>query len=93
VVAECFDLAEEKAMLVSSLRKYLPEAYVVAVSGIAGTETGSRIELRKLSDKLYMIGDMESDSESGIGLFASRVGIAASMQAHLILRILLGEEK
>ena len=93
VVAECFDRADEKAMLVSSLRKYLPEAYVITVSGIAGTETGSRIELRELSDKLYMIGDMESDSESGIGLFASRVGIAASMQAHLILRLLLGEEK
>jgi sulfur carrier protein ThiS adenylyltransferase len=93
VVAECFDRADEKAMLVSSLRKHLPEAYVVTVSGIAGTETGSKIELKKLSDKLYMIGDMESDSESGIGLFASRVGIAASMQAHLILRILLGEEK
>ena len=36
VVAECFDRADEKAMLVSSLRKYLPEAFVVAVSGIAG---------------------------------------------------------
>jgi sulfur carrier protein ThiS adenylyltransferase len=93
VVAECLDRADEKAMLVTSLRKYLPESYVVAVSGIAGTEAGSRIELKKLSDKLYLIGDMESDSESGIGLFASRVGIAASMQAHLILRILLGEEK
>jgi sulfur carrier protein ThiS adenylyltransferase len=93
VVAECFDRADQKAMLVSSLRKYLPKSYVVAVSGIAGTETGSRIELNKLSDKLYMIGDMESDSESGMGLFASRVGIAASMQAHLILRLLLGEEK
>jgi sulfur carrier protein ThiS adenylyltransferase len=93
VVAECFDRADEKAMLVSSLRKYLPEAYVVTVSGIAGTETGSRIELKKLSEKLYMIGDMESDSELGIGLFASRVGIAASMQAHLILRLVLGEEK
>ena len=93
VVAECFDRADQKAMLVSSLRKYLPEAYVVTVSGIAGTETGSKIELKKLSDKLYMIGDMESDSESRMGLFATRVGIAASMQAHLILRILLGEEK
>ena len=93
IVAECFDRADQKAMLVSSLRKYLPEAYVVAVSGIAGTETSSKIELKKLSDKLYMIGDLESDSESGMGLFATRVGIAASMQAHLILRILLGEEK
>jgi len=93
VVAECFDRADQKAMLVSSLRKYLPEVFVVAVSGIAGTETSSKIELKKLSDKLYMIGDLESDSESGMGLFATRVGIAASMQAHLILRILLGEEK
>src|SRR5210317_129044 len=93
VVAECFDRADEKAMLVTSLRKYLPESYMVVVSGIAGTETGSRIELKKLSDKLYMIGDMQSDSELGIGLFSTRVGIAASMQAHLILRILLGEEK
>ena len=93
VVAECFDRADEKAMLVSSLRKCLPETFVVAVSGIAGTQNGSEIEIKKLSDKLYIIGDLKSDSESGIGLFASRVGIAASMQAHLILRILLGEEK
>jgi len=55
--------------------------------------SGSKILIRKLSDKLYIIGDMKSDSEKDEGLFATRVGIAASMQAHLILRLILGEEE
>ncbi len=92
MIAECLDRAEEKAMFVSSIRKYAPDMYVAAVSGIAGINSGSEILIRKLSDKLYIIGDMKSDSEKGEGLFATRVGIAASMQAHLILRLILGEE-
>jgi len=93
VIAECFDRADEKAMLVSSIRRHVPDMYVVAVSGIAGINTGSEILIRKLSDKLFIIGDMKSDSEKGEGLFATRVGIAASMQSHLILRLILGEEE
>jgi len=53
----------------------------------------SAIGLTHETWKLEILPDPESDSELGIGLFASRVGIAASMQAHLILRILLGEER
>jgi len=90
VIAECLDKAAEKAMLVSALRDRLPDAVVVAASGMAGTRDGTMIGRRKLSDHLYVVGDMNSDADSGMGLFATRVGIAASMQSHLILQMLIG---
>ncbi len=92
-LAECFDGADQKAMLVSEIRKQSPDICLVAVSGIAGTNSGAEICIRKLSDRLYVVGDMKSDAEKGEGLFATRVGIAASMQSHHILRLILGEEK
>jgi hypothetical protein len=36
---------------------------------------------------------MKSEVADGSGLFASRVGIAASMQTHIIIRLITGNEK
>lgn len=90
VIAECLDSAAEKAMFVSAVKNRFPATPVVAVSGIAGTQNGSDIAVHKLSDTLYLVGDQQSDADSGMGLFATRVGIAASQQSHLILQLLLG---
>lgn len=93
VVAECFDSAENKAMLVMEVRKQFPEKVIVAVSGVAGFESEKTIKVNKLSDKIYIVGDGKSEVADGLGLVASRVGIAASIQSHLIIRILLGLEQ
>ncbi len=92
IVCECFDAAENKAELVTALRLQLPGCIVVAASGIAGCGPARSITVRTVSDKLYIVGDQQSDTASGAGLFAPRVGIAASMQAHVVLQLILGEK-
>jgi len=93
VIAECFDSASAKAELVRALRKHLPDSFVVAVSGIAGIGSEKEITITRISDKLFVVGDMKSEVQEGYGLVATRVGIAASIESHLILRLLVGEEK
>ncbi len=93
VVAECFDDPANKAEIVFGLKKNLPGCSVVAASGLAGIGCGNEITTLKISDNFYVAGDMKSEVNDGSGLFASRVGIAASMQAHIIIRLILGEEK
>lgn len=92
IVCECFDAAEAKAALVSALRSLLPDCTVVAASGLAGCGPAGAIGIRRVSDKLYVIGDQHSDIAGGTGLFAPRVGIAASMQAHVVMQLILGEQ-
>ena len=92
IVAECFDKATNKAELVFGLRNSLSDCIVVAASGLAGIGAGNDIVTKKISERLYVVGDMMSDADDGSGLFASRVGIAASMQAHVIIRLILGVE-
>ena len=93
VIVECFDNPEAKAMLVSAVREKFPQKVIVAASGVAGFDSEKTIMVRKISDKIYIVGDGKSEVRDGIGLVATRVGIAASMQSHLVLRIILGLEK
>jgi len=90
IVCECFDAAESKASLVTAIRRHLPDCIVVAASGLAGCGPAGSITIRRVSDKLYIVGDQHSDSADGTGLFAARVGIAASMQAHVAMQLILG---
>ena len=92
VVAECLDSAAEKASIVSGIMKHMPQAKIVAASGLAGIGDGADIAVRKIFSRLYLVGDSVSDADDGAGLFASRVGIAASMQSHVIIRLLAGEK-
>ncbi|MEN8254194.1 MAG: sulfur carrier protein ThiS adenylyltransferase ThiF [Verrucomicrobiota bacterium] len=88
VMVEAFDRADQKAMLFQ-LFKGTP---IVAASGLAGHGSGESIGVRKMGERIHIVGDLETGAEPGCGLMAPRVGIAAHMQANLVLRILLGEE-
>ena len=88
VLVEAFDRADQKAMLLQSF----PDKPIVAASGMAGYGPGETIGVRKMGRRIYIVGDLETGAEPGCGLMAPRVGIAAHMQANLVLRILLGEE-
>ena len=88
VMVEAFDRADQKAMLMQHV-KSVP---LVAASGLAGYGSGESIGVRKMGERLYIIGDLETGAAPGCGLMAPRVGIAAHMQANTVLRILLGEE-
>ena len=88
VLVEAFDRADQKAML---LQSFMGKP-IVAASGLAGHGSGETIGVRKMGKSIYVVGDLETGAAPGCGLMAPRVGIAAHMQANLVLRLLLGEE-
>lgn len=92
IVCECFDAAESKASLVTAVRRQMPDCILVAASGLAGSGSARSITIRRVSANLYIVGDMTSDVCSGMGLFAPRVGIVASLQSHVALQLILGEQ-
>lgn len=88
VMVEAFDRADQKAMILQSFTG----APLVAASGLAGYGSAETIGVRKMGDRIYIVGDLETGAAPGCGLMAPRVGIAAHIQANLVLRLLLGEE-
>jgi sulfur carrier protein ThiS adenylyltransferase len=91
VVVEAFDRADQKAMLINAVSEKVPEAYIVAASGVAGYGDGNEIQTVRFSRKIFIVGDQKTPAQPGTGLMAPRVGIAAHHQANAVLRILLGE--
>lgn len=92
ILVEAFDRADMKAMLVDTALTLMPDTTVVAASGLAGYASSNSIVTRKVSTRLYLVGDSVSEARPGSGLMAPRVGIAASHQANQVLRLILGEE-
>ena len=88
VLVEAFDRADQKAMLLQSFG----DAPIVVASGMAGYGSGESIGVRRMGKRIYVVGDLETGAAPGYGLMAPRVGIAAHMQANVVLRLLLGEE-
>lgn len=93
IVVEAFDRADMKAMLVDTVLEKMPSVTVVAASGLAGYGSNNSITTRRVSRRLYLIGDTVSEARPGNGLMAPRVGIAAGHQANQVVRIILGEEE
>jgi len=91
IVVEAFDRPEMKAMLVETLLASNSETIVVASSGLAGYGPGNDIVTRRVSKRLFVVGDAVSEAMPGSGLMAPRVSIAAGHQANQVLRIILGE--
>ena len=90
VIAECFDSAEAKAELVTTVRTLLPDTPIVAASGVAGYGTAGTIQSRRVLGNAFIVGDEESAAQPGRGLWAPRVLVAAGHQANIVLRLLLG---
>ena len=91
VVCEAFDRAGAKAMLANTVLTALPEAFLVASSGMAGLGSANLIKTRQVGRRFYLCGDEISDVAGGIGLVSSRVMLCAAHQAHMVLRILAKE--
>ncbi|MDO9069202.1 MAG: sulfur carrier protein ThiS adenylyltransferase ThiF, partial [Deltaproteobacteria bacterium] len=92
IVVEAFDRADMKAMLVDTVLASMPHTTVVAASGLAGYGPNNDISTRKVTQRLYLVGDSVSEARPGSGLMAPRVGIAAAHQANQVVRLILGEE-
>lgn len=82
IVAECFDRAEAKSMLVAGLRALGKP--VVSVSGLGGIGNSDEIRVRTCGKDLFVIGDLVSDISARPAL-APRVCVAAAKQADVIL--------
>ncbi len=92
VIAECFDRAQEKQMIVQTVLSKMDKP-IVTVSGLAGYGNSNAIRTRRISDRLILVGDCERGIDSVKILTAARVGIAASHQANAIIEIIADEIK
>ncbi|HOO05086.1 MAG TPA: sulfur carrier protein ThiS adenylyltransferase ThiF [Ruminococcus sp.] len=90
-ICEAFDRADQKEMLVGCILEKMPEKYLVAASGMAGIGSANTIRTRRITDRLYICGDGESDSAAGLGLVSARVMVCAAHQANMIIRLIAGE--
>jgi sulfur carrier protein ThiS adenylyltransferase len=90
VIVEAVDGAATKAMIVNVCSEALPETPLVTASGLAGYDSANDIATERLTDNVYLVGDLRSDSCAGLPLLASRVMVAAAHQAHAAIRRLLG---
>lgn len=91
VICEAFDRPEAKAMLVNGVLERLPNAFLVAASGMAGMDSPNTIHTRRITTRFYLCGDGTSDVATSNGLVAPRVMTCAAHQAHTVLRILAGK--
>ncbi len=93
ILVECFDRAEEKKMLLETAAEFLPNTFFIGASGLAGYGDSNSIKTWRLSDRIFVVGDLEKAAESGQGLMAPRVGIAAHHQANLVIGLLIDPVK
>ncbi|MDD5134403.1 MAG: sulfur carrier protein ThiS adenylyltransferase ThiF [Phycisphaerae bacterium] len=89
IVAECFDKAQSKQMLIETILGSMKKTIVVAASGLAGYGKSNEIRTKKISERLIMVGDSENGIEKGLSLMACRVIIAAGHQANAIVELLI----
>jgi len=92
ILAEAFDLAEQKVMLVEAFAARFPDRPIVTGSGMAGYGPSNNVQTRQVAANLYLCGDGTTAAAPGTGLMAPRVGIAAHHQANAVLRLLLGQD-
>jgi len=91
VIAECFDKAEEKQMLVETVLSRMSRPVIVSANGLAGYGDSNSIQTRRVSARLIIVGDNKRGTDSESLLTAGRVWIAASHQANAIVEIIVDE--
>lgn len=92
IIVEAFDRADMKEMLIETVLTGFPEKSLVVGSGIAGWGGNNHIKTKQTGN-LYLIGDEESEVSENLPPLGPRVGIAANMQANVVLEILLRKDK
>lgn len=89
VMIEAFDRADQKVMLMQTFASQKPDIPFIGASGMAGCGTEETIGVKRMGKNIYVVGDLETGAKPGCGLMAPRVGIVASMQANLALRLIV----
>jgi len=90
IICECFDGAENKAMIANLSAEYKDKIFVCA-SGMAGLGGANSIQTRKFGANLYICGDSTSGTGLENGLISARVMLCAAHQANAVIKIILGK--
>lgn len=92
VIVEALDSAEMKEMLIAAVQAKMKNIPVIAGSGLAGWGKNNELHCRKIDDTLYVCGDESSEDSAETPMLAPRVGIAANMQANMVLELLMNNK-
>lgn len=91
VIIEAFDNAESKAMLIMKASGQYPDSLIIGASGVAGLGCFDKFRIVKAGKNVKLVGDFVSEAKVGQGLMATRVSIAANIQANLAVRHVLSD--
>ncbi|MCA1756760.1 MAG: sulfur carrier protein ThiS adenylyltransferase ThiF [Bacteroidales bacterium] len=89
IIVEAFDRADMKLMLTETVLTLWPGRPLILGSGLAGYGHTNEMRVRDMGDNLWVCGDESSEVSENNPPLAPRVGIAAYMQANLVIEILL----
>jgi len=92
-IAECFDSAIAKQMIVETVLAKMDSVKVVSASGLAGYGKSNEIQTRRVGKRLVIVGDGRRSTDTCKTLTAARVGIVAMHQANAIIELLVDEIK
>jgi sulfur carrier protein ThiS adenylyltransferase len=93
IIAECFDKADQKQMLVETVLSKMKDIAIVSASGLAGYGRSNAITTKRISSRLVLVGDDVSTSCPQMGLIAPRVGVAAYHQANAIVELIVESKR
>ena len=93
VIAECFDKADAKQMIVETVLSAMQNPVIVSANGLAGYGKSNDIQTKRVSKRLIVVGDGQTGIDTNGILTAARVWIAASHQANAIIELLVDEIK
>ena len=91
IICEAFDKAEAKSMLTNAVLEKLPDAWLVAGSGMAGLASANLIRTRRIAKRFILCGDLVNGLENSGSLVSARVLACAAHQALTVIRIIAGE--
>ncbi|MDO4549894.1 MAG: sulfur carrier protein ThiS adenylyltransferase ThiF [Planctomycetia bacterium] len=90
IIVEAFDAAEEKSFFVHLMLEAGKK--VVSASGMGGWGRSNLMQVRSFGENLYVCGDMKTEVSRTAPATSARVGIAAAMQANVVMACLLDME-
>lgn len=91
IIVEAFDLAEMKKMICETVLSKMPDKFIISGMGLGGWGNNNLIRTHQF-DKLFICGDLETEVSEEYPPLAPRVGIVSSMQANLVLELLINQK-
>jgi thiamine biosynthesis protein ThiF, family 2 len=89
IIVEALDSSAMKEILIETVQIKMPGIPLIVGSGMAGWGKTNDIISRKIDDTLYVCGDEYSEISDDLPPIAPRVGIVASMQANIVIELLM----